>query len=127
MIRDLNQTYRELPALHQLDCDGNGFEWLESDNSRQSLLAYMRKGEADTPPVLVIVNLTPSAYQEYTLGVPRAGHYRERLNTDSGHYGGSNMGNSGNVITQPVSWMGQAESVELTLPPLGMLILQPLG
>ncbi len=124
LIRDLNHIYRELPALHQLDCDGKGFEWIESDNHQQSLFVYLRKGQTDTPPVLVIVNLTPAAYLEYKLGVPRAGHYRERLNTDSGHYGGSNMGNIGGVDTHAKALGGQPCQLSLCIPPLATLILE---
>jgi 1,4-alpha-glucan branching enzyme len=127
LIRDLNRIYRELPALHQLDCDGEGFEWIESENDQQSILVYLRKGQAELSPVLVIVNLTPTAYPAYTLGVPRVGHYHERLNTDSGHYGGSNMGNVGGVVAQARPLGGQPCQLSLCIPPLATLILEWQG
>ena len=122
LIRDLNRIYRELPALHQLDCDGRGFEWLESENSSQSILAYLRKGEADVAPVLVVVNLTPAVYSQYQVGVPRPGNYRECLNTDSEHYGGSNVGNVGGLQAKEQVFGGQPYHLSLCIPPLATVI-----
>ncbi|MCZ6831968.1 MAG: 1,4-alpha-glucan branching protein GlgB [Gammaproteobacteria bacterium] len=124
LVRDLNKLYRELPALHQLDCDSKGFEWVQADNQRQSILVYLRKGLADTPPVLVVVNLTPTSYPDYRLGVPRQGHYRECLNTDSEHYGGSNMGNVGRLQARAKPLGGQAFQLSLCVPPLATLIFE---
>ena len=122
LIRDLNRVYRELPALHQLDCDGRGFEWIESENSGQSILAYLRKGEEGVAPVLVVVNLTPAAYSDYQIGVPKPGDYRECLNTDSEHYGGSNMGNVGGLQAKEEAFGGQPCHLSLCIPPLATVI-----
>ncbi|MFB3077042.1 MAG: alpha amylase C-terminal domain-containing protein, partial [Lysobacterales bacterium] len=124
LVRDLNHVYRELPALHQLDCDSKGFEWIEAENQQQSILVYLRKGYPDTPPVLVVVNLTPAAYSAYQLGVPRQGHYRECLNTDSEYYGGSNMGNVGGVQARAEPWGGQPCQLSICIPPLATLIFE---
>ena len=124
LIRDLNRIYRELPALHQLDCDEQGFEWIEMENRDQSILAYLRKGQADTVPVLVVVNLTPAAYLDYRLGVPRSGRYRECLNTDSEHYGGSNMGNVGPLQAHAEPFGGQPCQLTLCIPPLATVIFE---
>jgi 1,4-alpha-glucan branching enzyme len=124
LVRDLNKLYRELPALHQLDCDSKGFEWIEAENQLQSIFVYLRKGQADTPPVLVVVNLTPATYPEYQLGVPRPGYYRESLNTDSEFYGGGNMGNIGRLRAQAKPLDGQPCRLSLCVPPLATLILE---
>jgi 1,4-alpha-glucan branching enzyme len=124
LVRDLNRVYRSLPALHELDCDGNGFEWIESDNSQQSILTYLRKGHAGTPPVLVLVNLTPTCYSSYSVGVPLPGSYREVLNTDSQAYGGSNKGNMGGIQAIEKSWKEQPCQVSLCLPPLATVIFE---
>lgn len=124
LIRDLNRTYRELPALHERDCDGSGFEWVESDNHEESVLAFLRKGEEGTTPVLVVVNMTPTPHPQYRVGVPAAGFYAERLNTDSSIYGGSNMGNGGGVTASDESWKGQPCFVEIAVPPLATLVFQ---
>ena len=124
LIRDLNTIYRDLPALHQLDCETAGFEWIDAENHQQSILVYVRKGQADTPPVLVIVNMTPEYYPQYNLGVPRVGQYRERLNTDSLHYGGSNMGNTGPIVARAQPLGEQPCQLCLCIPPLATLILE---
>ncbi len=124
LIKDLNRVYKELPALHQLDCDERGFEWIESENTSQSILAYVRKGQGDTAPVLVVVNLTPTVYQTYQLGVPRPGQYRECLNTDAEHYGGSNMGNMGAVQASEEPYGGQPCQISLCIPPLATVIFE---
>jgi 1,4-alpha-glucan branching enzyme len=124
LVRDLNKLYRQLPALHELDCDEQGFEWIQMDNQSQSILVYLRKGYTDSPPVLVVVNLTPSTYTDYRLGAPRPGHYRECLNTDSERYGGSNMGNVGGVEARAEPWDGQPCQLSLCIPPLATLIFE---
>ncbi|TYK66113.1 1,4-alpha-glucan branching protein GlgB [Colwellia echini] len=124
LVRDLNHAYRNIPALHELDCDGNGFEWVDSQNNQQSILIYLRKGKKGTAPALVVVNLTPTSYENYTVGVPQAGYYRECLNTDSSIYGGSNVGNGGGVNSQPVASQGQTHTVTLAIPPLATMIFE---
>ena len=124
LIQGLNKTYRDNPALHQFDCDGQGFEWLMSANSQQSIFAYLRKGEAGTAPVLVVVNMTPNVYFDYCLGVPLAGRYQECMNTDSEYYGGSNVGNIGALTTLAQPLDGQPYQLSMTIPPLATLILQ---
>ncbi|MBA6390658.1 1,4-alpha-glucan branching protein GlgB [Colwellia sp. BRX10-3] len=124
LIKDLNHTYRNIPALHELDCDGNGFEWLDSQNSAQSILVYLRKGQAGTAPALVVVNLTPTSYENFSVGVPHHGFYRECLNTDSSIYGGSNVGNGGGVNSVNEAYAGQANKVSLSVPPLATMIFE---
>ncbi|MEW6995581.1 1,4-alpha-glucan branching protein GlgB [Colwelliaceae bacterium MEBiC 14330] len=124
LIKDLNHVYRNVPALHELDCEGSGFEWLDSENSQQSILVYLRKGKVGTPPALIIVNLTPSCHQNFCVGVPLAGYYRECLNTDSGIYGGSNVGNNGGVNSYNEPYAGQENTLSLSIPPLSTMIFE---
>lgn len=124
LVRDLNHCYRTIPALHQLDCDANGFEWIEADNSAYSIYAYLRKGHDAVSPVLVIVNMTPSTHTDSRFGVPLAGTYRECLNTDSQQYGGSNQGNGGGVKAHAEPLGGQPCQLSVNIPPLATLILE---
>jgi 1,4-alpha-glucan branching enzyme len=118
LIGDLNRLYRDEPALHQLDCEGGGFEWLEANDAETSVLAWLRKGKAGAPPVLVICNFTPTPRDGYRLGLPAAGRWREILNTDAQIYGGSGLGNLGMIATEEVASHGRMFSAKLTLPPL---------
>jgi len=124
LVKDLNRIYRELPALHQRDCDPGGFEWVDAENRDSSILAYIRRGGEDVPPVLVVVNMTPTVHQSYRVGVPAAGHYAERLNTDSGIYGGSNAGNGGGVTAKAEAHHGQPCSIDIVVPPLATLVFE---
>lgn len=124
LVKDLNATYKSLPALHQLDCDGDGFEWLDADNKDQSVLAYLRKGLEGVSPVLVVVNLTPNVHKDYKLGVPLSGYYRECLNTDSSQYAGTNTGNIGGQHATQKPHNGRPCHLTITLPPLATLIFE---
>ncbi|WP_340119796.1 1,4-alpha-glucan branching protein GlgB [Pelagibius sp. 7325] len=125
LLRDLNRVYRDLPALHQRDCDERGFQWIDASNAAQSVLAFLRKGEEGTAPVLVILNFTPEVRRNYRLGVPEGGYWREVLNSDAEIYGGSNVGNDGGIAAGSQGLHDQPHSIELTLPPLGALMLTP--
>ncbi|MGH1477995.1 MAG: 1,4-alpha-glucan branching protein GlgB [Geminicoccales bacterium] len=118
LVRDLNKLYRDLPALHQLDCDGGGFEWLEANDAEHSVLAWLRKGDAGTAPILVICNFTPTLHEAYRLGLPVPGRWKEVLNSDAEIYGGSGMGNQGMIETEEVASHGRPFSASITLPPL---------
>jgi 1,4-alpha-glucan branching enzyme len=124
LIKDLNHTYRNIPALYELDCDNSGFEWLDSQNNQQSILIYLRKGQAGTAPALVVVNLTPSSYENFSVGVPLSGFYRECLNTDSSNYGGSNIGNGGGVYSVNQPYAGQEHLLVMSVPPLATMIFE---
>lgn len=124
LIKDLNHAYRNIPALHELDCDSAGFQWLDSQNNEQSILTYLRLGKKGSSPVLIVVNLTPSIYENYSVGVPDAGFYRECLNTDSAQYGGSNVGNNGGVNSVNVPHGEHANQLRLSIPPLATLIFE---
>jgi 1,4-alpha-glucan branching enzyme len=123
LVRDLNRLYVELPALHQLDFQAEGFEWIDCHDNSQSVLSFLRKGEHGQT-VLVVLNFTPVPRVKYRVGVPGPGFYRERLNSDSVFYGGSNLGNGAGVLADETEWMGRSCSVSLTLPPLAALVLE---
>ncbi|MEM9583843.1 MAG: 1,4-alpha-glucan branching protein GlgB [Pseudomonadota bacterium] len=123
LVRDLNALYREAPALHVRDYAAQGFAWVSNDPS-QSILCYARFGETKDAPIVVICNFTPVERVGFEIGVPQAGLWTERLNTDAEIYGGGNRGNLGGVETNDTARDGHAQSVTLTLPPLSAVILQ---
>jgi 1,4-alpha-glucan branching enzyme len=126
-VRDLNTIYRGLPALHELDCRSDGFAWLDANNAGQSVLSFFRKGSGTLSSALVVCNFTASVYQNYRLGVPERGRWDEVLNSDAAIYGGSGRGNMGSVTSAPIGAHGHPQSLNLTLPPLAVLVLKPCG
>ena len=122
LVRDLNRVYRSMPALHELDCEGAGFEWLILDDVDNSVFAWLRKGRDERARCLVVVNFTPQTHHGYRVPVPFAGAWREVLNTDAAIYGGSNAGNAGRV--NATAGEGGAE-LRLTVPPLATIYLVP--
>jgi len=127
LVADLNRIYRALPALHRRDCEAEGFEWLIGDDADNSVLAFARHGETDGDLVVVACNFTPVPREDYRIGVPAAGSFREAVNTDGEKYGGSDMRNAEAIKTEPVASHGRKQSIELTLPPLATVILEYLG
>jgi 1,4-alpha-glucan branching enzyme len=125
LIRDLNRLYRSNPALHERDCDADGFAWIDCHDHQASVIVFLRRARDPERFVVVACNLTPVARPNYRVGVPLLAAYRELLNTDSRHYGGSNVGNLGRVLAEPVGMHGHAQSVALTLPPLAVVVLEP--
>jgi 1,4-alpha-glucan branching enzyme len=121
LIRDLNRLYRAEPALHRLDCDAAGFEWVSGADPSQSVVSFLRKSGTGQC-ALVVCNFTPVVRRAYRLGVPAAGWWAERLNTDASEYGGSGVGNSGGLSAEPVPAHGRGHSLAMSLPPLGTLI-----
>lgn len=122
LVRDLNRLYRDTPALHVLDADAAGFQWLRND-ADQSILAWLRKGRAGDAPVAVICNMTPVPRHDFRIGLPRAGRWREAINSDAALYGGSGQGNLGGVMAEAAPLDGQPASALLTLPPLSVVVL----
>jgi len=123
---DLNQLYRQRPALHRRDFTEDGFEWIDCHDAEQSILSYLRKDEQGRMAV-VILNFTPVAREGYRIGLPGGGVWRECLNSDAACYGGSDVGNGGAVVAEALPWMGRPHSAALTLPPLAALVLTPEG
>ncbi|MDX8413220.1 MAG: 1,4-alpha-glucan branching protein GlgB [Mariprofundales bacterium] len=122
LIADLNQLYRNRPALHSNDFNGEGFEWMDCNDADHSVLSYLRK-DNDGHQLLVVLNLTPVVREGYRIGVPLDGVYNELFNSDSETYGGSNVGNGGQVSSEAIAFMGRQQSIVLRLPPLSCLIL----
>jgi 1,4-alpha-glucan branching enzyme len=122
LVGDLNRVLLEEAALHRFDDRPEGFAWVVGNDADQSVFAFLRFAP-DAAPVLAVCNFTPEPRHAYRIGVPLAGYWRERVNTDSAHYGGSNLGNGGGLQAQAVPSHGHAQSLELLLPPLATLIL----
>lgn len=123
-LADLNHLYCQEPALHELDCDPAGFEWVDGSDADNSVIAYLRKGKSPGEPILAVFSFTPAQLENYRVGVPSAGYWREILNSDAADYGGSGRGNSGGVESEAIPTHGRAHSLNLTLPPLGMILLR---
>ncbi len=123
-VRDLNLLYTKETALHELDFNPEGFEWIDCTDVEQSVISFLRK-DKHGQCILVICNMTPVPRIGYRVGVSLEGYWKELLNSDAMVYGGSGMGNFGGVFAEKVSWHGRPYSVSLTLPPLGILFLKP--
>jgi 1,4-alpha-glucan branching enzyme len=123
LVRDLNTLYVTSQELHYYDFNAQGFEWIDCHDHEQSVISYIRKSKDGV--FVVILNFTPVARNDYRIGVPYEGIYKERINSDSTYYGGSNVGNNMAVKAESITWMGQPYSLKLTLPPLGAVILSP--
>jgi len=121
-LGDLNRAYRKYPALHLGDCESWGFRWIAGDDRDASTLVYARYGEHTDSPIVVVANFTPVVREGYRIGVPRAGHWKEILNSDADVYGGSGCGNRGGMHTEPHPSRGFEQSLMVTAPPLGIVV-----
>lgn len=122
VVRDLNQLYRDTPALFARDCEPEGFQWIEANDADQSIYSWVRCGQAGDKEAVVICNFTPVERCAYRAGFPQAGVWREALNTDSEIYGGGGRGNLGQVTAKEGVWQGQPAQAEITVPPLSTMI-----
>ncbi|HWY56372.1 MAG TPA: 1,4-alpha-glucan branching protein GlgB [Terriglobales bacterium] len=123
-VEELNRVYGNEPALHELDSDPRGFEWIDCNDNTASTLSLLRKGTSSKENIVVVCNFTPVPRIGYRLGVPGGGFWRELLNSDATEYGGSGMGNAGGVMAEEQPVHGRPYSLILTLPPLAVLILK---
>jgi len=119
LVRDLNHVYRDKPALHARDCEGEGFEWLIVDDAANSVFAWLRKAPG-AAPVAVICNMTPALRDNYRVPLPHDGVWREVLNSDAPEYGGSGKGNLGAV-------RAEGGGAHMVLPPLATVFLEYAG
>ncbi len=119
-MRDIGRIYLESPSLWEWDSEPRGFSWIDCQDLRQSVVSYIRSCSRDF--LVCVLNMTPVVRQDYRVGVPEPGRYRERINSDSAAYGGSNVGNEGFARAEPVEFHGHAQSLSLTLPPLSCLV-----
>ena len=122
LVRDLNRLYQSTPALYELDCEASGFRWLVGDDRDNSVVVFARFGATEGSVAIIACNFTPVPRENYRVGAPRAGFYREALNTDAAIYGGSNLGNFGGLHAEPSPSHGEPFSLTLTLPPLSTVI-----
>ncbi len=126
-VRDLNLAYRREPALHELDCEPGGFEWIDCNDADTSVLSFLRHAKASEDTLLIACNFTPVPRRDYVLGVPAAGYWREVLNSDSEFYGGGDLGNSGGITAEPVPAHGRSHSLKVLLPPLALVVFRKPG
>ena len=126
LVADLNRLYRDKAALHQTDLEDRGFSWVDCEDWEASVVSFLRLGAVAAESLLVVCNFTPVVREDYRLGVPRLGAWRELLNSDSEYYGGSNVGNHGVVEAEQVPFHGHAYSVRLTMPPLAAIVFEPV-
>ena len=124
-VRDLNHAYRDCRPLWAEDVAADGFAWIDCHDHDHSIVSLLRRDPGDGRVVAAVVNFTPTPRTGYRIGVPRPGGWRERLNSDGAVYGGSNAGNGGRVVADPVPRHGHGQSLALTIPPLGFLLLEP--
>jgi 1,4-alpha-glucan branching enzyme len=123
-VRDLATLYRDVPALHEGDCEPFGFEWLDGSDWQSSVVSYLRRSR-DGQAAVVVANLTPMVRENYRIGLPHGGHWREAFNSDAVEYGGSGAGNYGGVDALPHPFHGRSHSAVLTLPPLSVEVFLP--
>lgn len=126
LVRDLNGLLREQPALHELDFSPEGFAWIDGSDTQHSVISFLRFGKERARPMVVACSFTPVPRYGYRLGVPLPGRYIEVLNSDAGVYGGGNVGNLGGVVAEAIPMHGYEYSLSLTLPPLAVIMLQPV-
>jgi 1,4-alpha-glucan branching enzyme len=123
-VSNLNNFYEGEQALHGLDCDPAGFEWIDANDWEDSALSFLRKAKTNNDLIAVVCNFTPVPRSNYRIGVPRGGFWREILNSDAVEHGGSGQGNLGGVEASPIKYHGRPYSLNLTLPPLGVVFLK---
>lgn len=125
-IRFINQLYLKEKALWENEGDWSGFEWIDVNNYNQSILVFCRRAKAVENFLVIVINLQPIGYRDYRIGVPEMTTYREILNSDAAQFGGTNQVNDGIVVAQKIPWHGRENSVEITVPPIGAVILKPM-
>jgi 1,4-alpha-glucan branching enzyme len=124
-VRDLNTLYRGKHFLHEMDFNPAGFEWVDCKDFQRSVIAFLRQGRNQNDQLLFACNFTPVVRKNYRVGVPRGGHWQEILNSDASLYGGSGQGNFGGLSAVPLPIHGRSYSLNMTLPPLGVVVFQP--
>jgi 1,4-alpha-glucan branching enzyme len=123
-VADINRLYASQPSLYEVDFEAAGFDWIDCNDTDSSVIAFVRRARDPHDWVLVVLNWTPIVRQSYRIGVPEPGFYQELINTDASPYGGSNVGNAGGLTADPIAAHGHPYSLNLTLPPLGGLVLR---
>jgi 1,4-alpha-glucan branching enzyme len=119
-VSDLNRVYRSEAALHEIDFEPSGFEWIDCNDADNSVISFIRRARSTDSIVLVVCNFTPVVRRHYRVGVPRGGFWKELLNSDAREYGGSGVGNHGGVMAEDAPWHNRPHSLKLDLPPLSV-------
>jgi 1,4-alpha-glucan branching enzyme len=125
LVAELNALYRREPSLYEVDDEHRGFEWIDFRDVEQSVILFARYAKDREDFLVFCCNFTPQERVGYRVGLPRAGRYQEVLNTDAEIFGGSNQGNGGWVVAQPLQHHGRPASASITIPPLGVVVLKP--
>jgi 1,4-alpha-glucan branching enzyme len=123
-ITDLNKLYKAKPTLYRYQFEERGFEWVSGDDTKNSIITFLRKGDADDKPILVVCNFAPNAHENYSVGVPVAGQWKEIFNSDATQYGGSGVRNEGILTTTPTAYHGRAQGLSLRVAPLATLFFE---
>jgi 1,4-alpha-glucan branching enzyme len=126
-VRALNHVYAKEPAFWELDHAFEGFEWIDSNNHNQSIIAFMRKGKKPKDTVIIICNFTPVSYEDFRIGVPYRCSYSELFNSDWYEFGGSGQRNTGILSARKQKWQDREYSINVKVPPLGAVFLKPAG
>ncbi|MDA0807203.1 MAG: 1,4-alpha-glucan branching protein GlgB [Planctomycetota bacterium] len=124
LVKDLNRLYCSNPAMHQFDTSQEGFQWIDCDDAEKSTYSFIRRSSDHDDFFVIALSFTPVVREEFRIGVPKAGYYREAFNTDADIYGGSNVGNKGGMYSEPVAAHGFENSLSITLPPLAMTVFR---
>jgi 1,4-alpha-glucan branching enzyme len=125
-VRDLNRLYVSHPALYEVDFHYRGFEWIDFHDSDSGIVSFLRRAGNPEDFLVFVYNFTPLVREGYRIGVPVGGYYQELLNSDSAMYGGRNLGNAGGLPSDNTPWQGRPFSLQLTVPPLAVVVLKPL-
>jgi 1,4-alpha-glucan branching enzyme len=125
-VKLLTKVYKRSKALYELDHLQDGFEWIDADNSNQSIFSFMRKGKKEDETLIVICNFTGVSYPIYQIGVPKSGEYREIFNSDHIEYGGAGLVNKKTILAVEEPFHGQPCSIDITIPPFGFQIIRPV-
>lgn len=125
-VKELTKVYKRSKPLFELDHSWEGFEWIDVNNSDQSIFSFIRKGKKEDEFIVVLCNFTGISYEGYKVGVPKPGEYREILNSDQAEYGGSDLINKKVVTTEEESFHGKPYSININVPPFGLLFFRPV-
>ncbi len=126
-VGDLNHRFRTEPSLYEADFSSDGFEWIQCDDHKNSVFAFIRYAKDKSDFMVIVGNFTPTVHKNYRVGVPASGFYKEFINSDAKIYGGSNVGNIGGLYSENTASHGKPQSINLTIPPLGLLVLKPVS
>ena len=126
-VEALNKFYKKNPALWQRGYESSGFEWLDADNSDQSIISFIRRGDDPKDDLVILINFDVNAREDFRLGVPEWGVYAEKFNSDAAEFGGSGVLNEGRLRCEDVAWNGREQSVVLRIPPLAGIVLKKVA